>query len=65
MTRFGPNFARPIEEFFENFENDEIPTIEIKQTVTTKYAINNEGLVYTGTVKEMNVWGSHPHEDNL
>ena len=65
VTRFGPNFARPIEEFFENFENDEIPTIEIKQTVTTKYAINNEGLVYTGTVKEVNVWGSHPHEDNL
>lgn len=65
VTRFGPNFARPVEEFFENFENDEIPTIEIKQTVTTKYAINNEGLVYTGTVKEVNVWGSHPHEDNL
>ena len=39
--------------------------MEIKQTVTTRYTINNEGLIFTGEVNEVNIWGQHPHEDNL
>lgn len=68
ITRFGPNFTRPVQEFFidqQDAGDDEEPTIEVKQTVCTKYAISNEGLIFTGSVNEVNVWGTHPHDDQL
>lgn len=65
ITRYGPNFARPMNQFIGDQQEDDAPTIEIKQTVTTKYAISNDGKIFTGTVNEVNVWGTHPHNDNL
>lgn len=30
VTRFGPNFARPIQDFYNDYNNDEEPTVEVK-----------------------------------
>lgn len=65
VTRFGPNFTRPVSEFESSYNEDNEVTLEVKQTVCTKYSIANQGLVFTGTINEVNIWGTHPHEDQL
>ena len=62
----GPNFLPGFRRRASSSPSDreeEGPSIEIKQTITTNYLVKNNGVVYAGTLNETNVWGSHPHED--
>ena len=67
---FGPNFLPGFRRFSSGSSSSgssetshDAPSVEIKQTITTKYLVKSQGVVYTGTLNETNVWGSHPHED--
>ena len=42
----------------------EDPVVEIKQTVTTEYRIKANGTLYSGTISEVNVWGSLAQRSN-
>lgn len=59
---FIPGYRASEEE--ESRENEEEgPSVEIKQTVITEYFVKNDGVIYHGRVNETNVWGSHPHQN--
>lgn len=44
-------------------DDNEEPSVEIKQTIRTEYKIRKNGIVYIGAINETNIWGSHQHPE--